>query len=167
MCLFGYDFFLAIFADICLCSVSLSPVSWLCMARPGDLATDRLLNHLSTGNLQIIESCVIRSRNSPRHRTLHSVRTLTPAFTGWKQTCIVDRFQFIENYHSTNTVFLVIMLMSCVGGVFILFALVALCYRSVVVHKNFTLCLRLVSRPKGRPLRFTIFPRLFTLFCIV
>lgn len=89
MCLFGYDFFLAIFADICLCSVSLSPVSWLCMARPGDLATDRLLVHLSTGNRQIIESCVIRSRNSPRHRTLHSVRTLTPALK-----TNLHRFQF-------------------------------------------------------------------------
>ncbi|KAJ9599237.1 hypothetical protein L9F63_010279, partial [Diploptera punctata] len=51
-----------------------------------------------------------------------------------------------ENYHSTNTVFLVVMLMSVVGGVFIVFALMALCYRSVVVHKNFSLCLRLVSR---------------------
>ena len=51
-----------------------------------------------------------------------------------------------ENSHSTSTVFLVAMLMSIVGGVFISFALMALCYRSVVVHKNFTLCLRLVGR---------------------
>jgi hypothetical protein len=57
-----------------------------------------------------------------------------------------------ENSHSTNTVFLVGTLMSVVGGVFILFALMALCYRSVVVHKNFSLCLRLVfhTPPPGR-----------------
>ncbi|KAI4494456.1 hypothetical protein M0802_008948 [Mischocyttarus mexicanus] len=47
-----------------------------------------------------------------------------------------------KNYHGSNTVFLVGMLMSVVGGVFIVFALMALCYRSVVVHKNFSLCLR-------------------------
>ncbi|XP_014218927.1 uncharacterized protein LOC106647167 [Copidosoma floridanum] len=32
--------------------------------------------------------------------------------------------------------------MSVVGGVFVVFAMMALCYRSVVVHKNFSLCLR-------------------------
>ncbi|XP_054286585.1 disintegrin and metalloproteinase domain-containing protein 12 isoform X4 [Macrosteles quadrilineatus] len=53
-----------------------------------------------------------------------------------------------ENYHSTNTVFLVGTLMSVVGGVFITFALMALCYRSVVVHKNFSLCLRKSMPPK-------------------
>lgn len=56
--------------------------------------------------------------------------------------CVVWRET--ENYHSTDTVFLVVSLMSVVGGVFIMFALMALCYRSVVVHKNFSLCLRLV-----------------------
>lgn len=53
---------------------------------------------------------------------------------------------YAENYHGSNTVFLVGMLMSVVGGVFVVFALMALCYRSVVVHKNFSLCLRLVCR---------------------
>ncbi|XP_060529617.1 uncharacterized protein LOC132704027 isoform X2 [Cylas formicarius] len=47
-----------------------------------------------------------------------------------------------EDYHGSNTVFLVGTLMSVVGGVFIVFATMALCYRSVVVHKNFSLCLR-------------------------
>lgn len=53
-----------------------------------------------------------------------------------------------ENYHGSNTVFLVGVLMSVVGGVFITFAVVALCYRSVVVHRNFSLCLRLVFPEK-------------------
>lgn len=40
---------------------------------------------------------------------------------------------------------MVIVLVSVVGGVFIVFALMALCYRSVVVHRNLSLCLRLVE----------------------
>jgi len=50
-----------------------------------------------------------------------------------------------------NTVAMVVLLVSAVGGVFILFALMALCYRSVVVHRNFSLCLRLVSSLSGAP----------------
>lgn len=49
---------------------------------------------------------------------------------------------FPENYHGSNTGFLVAVLVSVVSGVFLTFALVALCYRSSVVHKNITLCLR-------------------------
>jgi len=46
---------------------------------------------------------------------------------------------------------MVVLLVSAVGGVFILFALMALCYRSVVVHRNFSLFLRLVSSLSGAP----------------
>lgn len=53
---------------------------------------------------------------------------------------------FPENYHGSNTGFLVAVLVSVVSGVFLTFALVALCYRSSVVHKNITLCLRLVQK---------------------
>ncbi|XP_043258966.1 disintegrin and metalloproteinase domain-containing protein unc-71 [Colletes gigas] len=47
-----------------------------------------------------------------------------------------------DNYHGSNTIFLVGVLMAVVGGVFLVFTLMALCYRSVVVHKNYSLCLR-------------------------
>lgn len=142
------------------------------MAPPGDLATVRLLNQLSTGILQIIELCVVptsitSTTVTKRMRFMHSVPLWINSphidFLKLKFSCASHT---LENYHSTNTVFLVIMLMSCVGGVFILFALVALCYRSVVVHKNFTLCLRLVSRPRGRS-RKTYFSRDFPRFCIL
>lgn len=62
------------------------------------------------------------------------------------QLLIINGFTISENYHGSNTVYLVITLMSVVGGVFVVFAMMALCYRSVVVHKNFSLCLRLVCR---------------------
>ncbi|VEN64440.1 unnamed protein product [Callosobruchus maculatus] len=60
-----------------------------------------------------------------------------------------------ESYHGSNTIFLVGTLMSVVGGVFVVFATMALCYRSVVVHKNFSLCLsradsqRVLFRPSN------------------
>lgn len=71
----------------------------------------------------------------------------------WLRVTHVDRRLLVffcgpktEDYHGSNTIFLVGTLMSVVGGVFVVFATMALCYRSVVVHKNFSLCLRLVSR---------------------
>ncbi|XP_065200094.1 disintegrin and metalloproteinase domain-containing protein 11 isoform X3 [Planococcus citri] len=54
-----------------------------------------------------------------------------------------------ENAHSTNTVNLVGVLMAACGGVFTVFTTVALCYRSVVVHKSFSHCLiRKTTMPK-------------------
>lgn len=76
---------------------------------------------------------------SQRHKTLHKQNN-----TILEHDTVTMWGRGTENYHSTNTVFLVGTLMSVVGGVFITFALMALCYRSVVVHKNFSLCLRLV-----------------------
>lgn len=56
---------------------------------------------------------------------------------------LISRIKVDKDGHST--VFMVIVLVSVVGGVFIVFALMALCYRSVVVHRNLSLCLRLVE----------------------
>ncbi|XP_076169368.1 disintegrin and metalloproteinase domain-containing protein mind-meld isoform X5 [Ptiloglossa arizonensis] len=57
-------------------------------------------------------------------------------------TRLVKKETPYENYHGSNTIFLVGVLMAVVGGVFLVFTLMALCYRSVVVHKNYSLCLR-------------------------
>ncbi|XP_059352596.1 uncharacterized protein LOC130700381 isoform X7 [Daphnia carinata] len=78
---------------------------------------------------------------------LNGVTTLKPEAqtSNSKTTSYVDR-----SGHST--VFMVVMLVSVVGGVFIVFALMALCYRSVVVHRNLSLCLRRKSTmPKYDP----------------
>ncbi|XP_021934783.1 disintegrin and metalloproteinase domain-containing protein 19 isoform X5 [Zootermopsis nevadensis] len=74
----------------------------------------------------------------PEHTTARSADMQTTK----EGTKVTKKETPYESYHSTNTVFLVGMLMLVVGGVFIVFALMALCYRSVVVHKNFSLCLR-------------------------
>lgn len=52
---------------------------------------------------------------------------------------------YTENYHGSNTVFLVGILLSIVGFVFVTFTLMALCYRSMVVNENLWMCLRLVA----------------------
>lgn len=57
----------------------------------------------------------------------------------WRLSCDVTVGQ-----QGSDTVFLVVGLVSGMGGVFFAFAFMALCYRSVVVHKNFSLCLRSV-----------------------
>ncbi|XP_065578386.1 disintegrin and metalloproteinase domain-containing protein unc-71-like isoform X1 [Artemia franciscana] len=62
-----------------------------------------------------------------------------------KTTSYVDR-------SGSSTLQLVITLVSAVGGVFIMFASMALCYRSVVVHRNLSLCVRRKSTiPKYDP----------------
>lgn len=61
---------------------------------------------------------------------------------------------------------MVVMLVSVVGGVFIVFALMALCYRSVVVHRNLSLCLRLVEFIMD-PLLFIYISRLFGFIIIL
>ncbi|XP_044261507.1 disintegrin and metalloproteinase domain-containing protein 11 isoform X8 [Tribolium madens] len=73
---------------------------------------------------------------------------LAPISTRAPDTTAIDLTKSMQkketpyaDYHGSNTIFLVGTLMSVVGGVFILFATMALCYRSVVVHKNFSLCL--------------------------
>uniref|UniRef100_A0A8D8SE29 Disintegrin and metalloproteinase domain-containing protein 11 n=1 Tax=Cacopsylla melanoneura TaxID=428564 RepID=A0A8D8SE29_9HEMI len=55
------------------------------------------------------------------------------------------------NDYSTNTIMLVFSLMMIVGGIFVLFTTMALCYRSVVVHKTFVPCLRKGTTPPQQP----------------
>lgn len=57
---------------------------------------------------------------------------------------------YTENYHGSNTVFLVGILLSIVGFVFVTFTLMALCYRSMVVNENLWMCLRLVFGGRRR-----------------
>jgi hypothetical protein len=117
---FKYTFYFSIFVSVCLLHASSLDVVRLCILCTklyGEMCRAPACLHLDVSQKQ---SCLL------------------PYYVSWcggRET---------ENYHSTNTVFLVVTLMSVVGGVFIMFALMALCYRSVVVHKNFSLCLRLV-----------------------
>lgn len=101
---------------------------------------------LSVTAISVCLHAVGRSRK-PNHPTYRALRTMV------LDLALDDQIlssaichEITENYHGSNTVFLVGMLMSVVGGVFVVFALMALCYRSVVVHRNFSLCLRLVCR---------------------
>lgn len=87
--------------------------------------------------------------------TSHPTTATTTESTGLNEQNPTGSGPYAEDYHGSNTIFLVSTLMSVVGGVFIVFATMALCYRSVVVHKNFSLCLRLVSRPTRQRTTFS------------
>lgn len=96
-------------------------------------------------SLPSLSVCMLWDARKPNHP--HTALRTWYSTSLWMTKYCRPRFHEItENYHGSNTVFLVGMLMSVVGGVFVVFALMALCYRSVVVHKNFSLCLRLVCR---------------------
>ena len=90
---------------------------------------------------------LLDARGNQNHPTYRALRTMVLGLALDDQILSsAVCHEITENYHGSNTVFLVGMLMSVVGGVFVVFALMALCYRSVVVHRNFSLCLRLVCR---------------------
>lgn len=78
---------------------------------------------------------------------LPSPKNLTPnvsgTFLAWT-TVVTGHGVTSVGQQGSDTVFLVVGLVSGMGGVFFAFAFMALCYRSVVVHNNYTLCLRSV-----------------------
>lgn len=115
--------------------------------------------------------CETTINNSPTkwNTVFGTIRTVPPSSSNTHKSHAFIYFMFLgeqitENYHGSNTVFLVGVLMSVVGFVFVTFTLMALCYRSVVVHKNFTLCLRLVELPKINKNRI-FFSFFFLFFC--
>lgn len=68
-------------------------------------------------------------------------------YDGWQHhRSLPSPGAYTENYHGSNTVFLVGILLSIVGFVFVTFTLMALCYRSMVVNENLWMCLRSVDR---------------------